>query len=276
MRTLIFIGIMACTYVYAQNALPYFEEWIGNANQYDDGAAYCIDNRIFVKSVSLVDTQKKKGIFYERKGFQQYTPVAEILTDNVDEYDNKYLIVPLIEHTYLRIEKKNEVKNIILPDKAVYHTVCRTENNVFVIGDIDRNAYFVCLDKNGDFKYEYAFHYPYRNQIKNIVEDKQGNLYLAGYVEQAINSTFDAWVVKLSPQKEILWSKLYGTNQGTDEFYRIQCTGNGLLCSGITYRNGNFDTYILHTDTEGNFANLGNMPAYSYLNKKLLNVPVHK
>lgn len=256
-------------------SLPYFEEYVGNPNQYDDGIAYYVNNHIFVKSVSLQEN-KTKTIFYKREADKHYTPIAEIQPSHIDEYDNQYTLLPLIQATYLRIEKKNEIKSITLPEKALYHTISVTQKHIFVSGNIGKNAFFVCLDKTGNIEYEYQFDYPHAQQIKSIIEDEQGNLYLAGYIEQSINTTFDAWLAKLSPQKEILWSKLYGTAQGTDEFYKVTFTPNGLLCSGLTYRKGSFDTYILHTDREGNFGSIGNPVSYSYMNKKLLNVPKKK
>jgi hypothetical protein len=278
MKNLIFTNFMllGCIVLYAQqNPLPYFEEWFGKPNQYDDGVAYYIDNRIFVKSVSL-QGNKTEAIFYERKNTNQYDKTGTVTLADADEYDGKYMILPLIQATYLRIEKNNQVKSIILPEKALYHAVSVTEKHIFVIGTVSKNAFFVCLDKGGNIQYEYTFNYAHANLIKSITEDKQGNLYCAGYMEQSINNTFDAWLAKLSPQKELLWSKLYGTEKGTDEFYRIQTTPHGLLCSGLTYRNDNFDTYILHTDMEGNFGSIGNPPSFSYTNKKLLNVPKNK
>jgi len=279
MKKLIFISTLFLIYnlMYAQySKIPYFEEWIGNPNQYDDGVAYYTANGIYVKSVSI-QGNKNEATFYHRENANQYKSVAKISpAANIDEFDNKYFILPLVQATYLRIEKKNEVKSIVLPEKAVYHAVSITEKHIFVLGSISNNAYFVCLDKEGTFKYDYTFNYPHYNQIKSIVEDKQENLYLAGYVEQSINNTFDAWLAKLSPDKEILWSKLYGTDQGTDEFYRVEFTPAGLLCSGLTYRNQSFDTYILHTDLEGNFGSIGNQPSYSYMRKNVLNVPANK
>lgn len=278
MKNLIFIFFLFLfgVVLYAQqNTIPYFEEWIGKPNQYEDGVAYYMDNRIFVKSVSVQES-KTETIFYERKNTNSYQKIGTLTPSHIDEYDGKYTILPLIQATYLRIERKNDIKSIVLPEKAVYHTICVTEKHIFVIGNAEKNAYFVCLNKAGNFEYEYTFSYPHNHQIKSIAEDKEGNLYLAGYIEQCINNTFDAWLAKLSPQRELLWSKLYGTDKGTDEFYRVEITPNGLLCSGLTYRNSSFDTYILHTDWEGNFGTIGNLPSYSYMHKKLLNVPKAK
>ncbi len=275
MKNSVFINflLLGCITLYAQqNSLPYFEEWLGEPNQYDDGVAYYMDNHVFVKSVSMQGS-KTKTVFYERKNTKQYEKTEIVNLPYTNEQDTKYMILPLIQATYLRIEQKNEVKSVILPEKAIYHSISVTEKHIFVIGNIDKNTFFVCVDKTGKIEYEHTFSYAHHNQVKSIAEDKDGNLYCAGYIEQSINNTFDAWLAKLSPQRELLWSKLYGTDKGTDEFYRVQITPYGLLCSGLTYRNENFDTYILHTDLDGNFGSIASVPEYSYMNKKVLNIP---
>ncbi|MCS7029331.1 MAG: hypothetical protein NZ519_11265 [Bacteroidia bacterium] len=259
---------------YSQNALSYFEERIGTPNAYEDGIAYYINNQVQVKVVSLQNHLSQTN-FYIRQAQNDYKLTATPLLKEAPK-DN-YMIVPLIQATYLRIENENKVKSVVLPENVLYHTVCATEKHIFVVGDKDKNAHFVTLDKEGNILYEYTFNYPHPNQIKCIAEDEAGNLYLAGYMEGALDDTFNAWLVKLSSQKEILWSRLYGTSQGTDEFYHVELTPNGLLCSGLTYQNNNFDAYVLHTDREGKLFSVADFHNCSYLHKKvLLNAPVKK
>lgn len=87
---------------------------------------------------------------------------------------------------------------------------------------------------------------------------------------------YDAWVVKLDAQRNILWKKTYG-GVGNDFFYSAVEVGDGFVFAGsststsgdVTSNKGNYDTWAVKTDFLGNIIwkqSLGSSGADEFFN----------
>lgn len=253
------IAVLFVLGVSAQN-LPYFESHIGTSG-YDDGVAYYQEGKVWVSSVSLDEQNRTTKQYYELIEGKTF----KTLSNSVVNKQKEQVFLNEIEgKTHLMVSGINILE---LPT-AHYHKIIETQRNVYVLGTRNQHPYLVCVTAETGI-WEKEFLTEAESSFRSVVEDEVGNIYLAGYMATHINQTVNAWICTLNAQHEVSWSKVYGTAQGTDEFYHIECTPTGILASGLTYRKGNFDTYIVHTDKEGTNYAIGTVATQLLIPKKI-------
>jgi hypothetical protein len=99
------------------------------------------------------------------------------------------------------------------------------------------------------------------NQARDLEFDPQGNIYLTGtwnWTEQ--EDPFDPivdgdfWLVKLSPDGDVLIDRQYGTESGDQGHALVPAHDGGYVLIGSTYFEGtdaSADAYIVHVDDDG-------------------------
>lgn len=165
------------------------------------------------------------------------------------------------------VENEMGGKIIKTNDKG-YLISLRTSSDKFIYGKSygDWNATIIKLDSNLIIEWGKTFGGENFDEIRNIIETKDNMFYLVGYTSSQYNDIIepkgekDAWILKVSNNGEMLWTKNFGGFYD-DEFTDIIELDNGqLILTGFTFSpNGQLikkyresDAFILKMDQEGN------------------------
>jgi hypothetical protein len=122
------------------------------------------------------------------------------------------------------------------------------------------------LDSNGNFLWYRYFGGTNNDRINDVVESNDGGLILVGYSESDNfdvtdnKGSYDYWIIKLHGNGDLHWKKSYGGSD-IDQAFGIAKTGNNSyiivgrsnsIDGDITSPLGNFDSWVIHIDDEGN------------------------
>jgi hypothetical protein len=118
---------------------------------------------------------------------------------------------------------------------------------------------YVCkIDKNGHVVWEKGIAPANGSQTGgnpyDVIEDKDGNIVIAGYSSGYGFGSSDAYLAKLNPSGDTLWSRLYG-GTGSEEFYDvIETSDGGYIASGGTnsFGQGGYDVLLVKVGSSGN------------------------
>lgn len=109
------------------------------------------------------------------------------------------------------------------------------------------DAWVVCMDGDGELLWERSFGGPAIDRARAIIETHDGRLVVAGATESKGAGEFDAWVLMLDSEGELLWERHFG-EAGTDWASAIvETRDSGLVLGGYTQRNpdGPYDFWVI-------------------------------
>ena len=81
-----------------------------------------------------------------------------------------------------------------------------------------------------------------------------GNYIVSGMAASFTNGINDAYLMKINPQGNLLWSKVYGGTNDDKFYYVSDCSDGGFILTGSTnsFGNGSNDLLLVRTDLDGN------------------------
>jgi len=130
--------------------------------------------------------------------------------------------------------------------------------NTQFIGDGLENGWIIKLDKNGNIIWEKTFTRNDNGRFNSLLETKDGNYIVVGYVLSENNDRFDSWIIKLDKEGNIVWEKTFSIDD-FNEFNSIQETeDNGYIIVGNIKRGMDIDSqtvsngWIVKLDENGN------------------------
>ncbi|HTE23811.1 DUF7619 domain-containing protein [Flavitalea sp.] len=110
------------------------------------------------------------------------------------------------------------------------------------------DAMLIKLDINGNLLWTKMYGGSQAEKFYDVTEDSQGNLYAVGESNSfdkdvpfvsGLTESENAWVVKLSADGNIIWSRLYGGSQD-DRFNAIHCSNSGEIYLGGLTRSSDY------------------------------------
>jgi len=92
------------------------------------------------------------------------------------------------------------------------------------------------------------------DRANSIIQTTDGGYVVAGYTSSKGAGGFDAWILKLDNQGNLLWDRTYGGSQDDRANSIIQTTDGGYVVAGYTSSKGagEVDAWIIRLDREGN------------------------
>jgi len=87
-----------------------------------------------------------------------------------------------------------------------------------------------------------------------IQQTLDGNYIISGMAGSFTNGYNDAYLLKIDPTGNLLWSKTYGGTGNEYCYYVSTCTDGGFIMTGSTdsLSSGNGDLFLIKTDSDGN------------------------
>lgn len=153
--------------------------------------------------------------------------------------------------------------------KDRFLTVCTTNS---VDGDMkefmgEKDVWIACLSKNFDIVWQRAFGGSMFDEVHDIIQTKRGSLILAGTTFSSdqdldgagYNGLGDAWMMKISEQGNLAWSRCYGGSKSEGANAVAETPDGGLILVGTTNSKdkivpgskGLYDGLIVRTDSNG-------------------------
>lgn len=136
-----------------------------------------------------------------------------------------------------------------------------------------RNVYLVRTNAQGEILWERRIGGEEDDVGHDVRELEDGAFAVAGYTMNFGAQRYDAMLLKVDDQGEVVWRRLYGSFLD-DRTISLDITGEGdFLLGGYSqsYGNGNWDVYLILADTEGDmlwfgiFGDLGNDTGYTFI-----------
>ena len=96
-----------------------------------------------------------------------------------------------------------------------------------------------------------------RNNIEqghSIKNTKDGSYIIAGYTNSSTAGGYDAYLLKIDANGDVIWDRTYGGNDWDFAYAIVELPDSGFAVCGETYTNsqGHSDAYIFRTDKYGN------------------------
>ncbi len=143
----------------------------------------------------------------------------------------------------------SEYGRAIIPCSAGGYLVVGSSNSFY---DPSTDVYVLRLDEVGD--YIWGRNIGADNKIEwglDVVEDADGNFYIAGYTDNTSSGSYDGMLLKIDSEGNELWMNTYGGDDW-DFFYDISINETGeIFCAGeksVSHKSG----WIVKCDAEGN------------------------
>jgi hypothetical protein len=116
-----------------------------------------------------------------------------------------------------------------------------------------RTAYIIRIDSNGNVIWENNINANYLSTSRCLVQTEANDIIVCGSTSMTNLGETDVLLFKLNESGELIWNKKYG-GDGYDFAYSICETTDGgfVMAGGSSFpEKGNYDIYIIKTDTEG-------------------------
>ena len=140
--------------------------------------------------------------------------------------------------------KEYGLSAVITRDHGVAITGYCNKNN---FSDSGWDAFVLKLDAKGNVLWNKTIGGTAQDDGRNIIENKLGELLIAGCTRSFGIGLYDVYINKLTPQGDLIWAKTYGTV--TDDIaYAITATNNGFAFAGTS--NG-LKPFVTKCDSSG-------------------------
>jgi hypothetical protein len=116
------------------------------------------------------------------------------------------------------------------------------------------DIYLVRTDANGDTLWTKAIGGSVLDTWGAIQHSNDGGFIILSLNDSSGNTIFNANLIKIDANGNILWNKIYGGNNDDQLTGILPCSDGGFILSGSTksFGMGDYDTYVIRTDTAGN------------------------
>lgn len=116
------------------------------------------------------------------------------------------------------------------------------------------DIYIIRTDSNGDTLWTKTIGDSLDEYASDIKRLPDGNFIVAGYGRVNSSNNYDALLIKIDQDGNVLWTKSYG-GSNNDQFTEVEIASDGLIAVGTTNSFspiGNKEVYLLKTDFNGN------------------------
>lgn len=123
-----------------------------------------------------------------------------------------------------------------------------------LVDSVTYNAILLILDPRGDLLHETIIASPYNGGCKNLTLAADGNILLLGELATPTSTAFDAFLSKLTPQGDILWTTYVPSSDFSDAGFSIcEVNPGSLVIGGYSYNlaTGNTDIVAISVDSLG-------------------------
>jgi predicted secreted protein len=126
----------------------------------------------------------------------------------------------------------------------------------------DDDFWLVKTDSSGTSQWSQTYGGPYDEVANALVQTSDGGYALGGLTGSYGAGDFDFWLVKTTSSGTTQWSQTYGGSDDDEAYSLIQTSDGGYALAGFTasYGAGNYDAFLVKTDSSGNSA----MPQSSF------------
>ena len=141
--------------------------------------------------------------------------------------------------------KEYGMSAVVTKDHGVAITGYCNKNS---FSDSGWDAFVMKLDTKGNVLWNKTIGGASQDNSRNIVENKMGELFIAGCTRSFGVGFYDVYITKLTAEGDLMWAKTYGT-ANDDIAYAITPTNNGFAFSGTS--NG-LKPFVTKCDSSGN------------------------
>lgn len=110
------------------------------------------------------------------------------------------------------------------------------------------------MSQDGDSLWAYSFGGIRHESLFEVVELEDTCFALIGDTESYGHGSFDAWVVKISPDGERIWDRCYGGESADGAYAGISTEDGGFALAGYTHsfaEHGSWDAWLVKVDADG-------------------------
>jgi len=120
-------------------------------------------------------------------------------------------------------------------------------------GPGDNDWWIIKLDENGDKIWDKTFGGPYNDGAWDVRQTSDGCYVVVGNTRYTTAGPADYWILKLDPNGNQIWAKIYGGRYEDAPYTIHQTTDGGYIVAGSTesYGAGGYDFWILKLDANG-------------------------
>jgi len=135
--------------------------------------------------------------------------------------------------------------------------VDQNSGSVYVSGTSSRGVnsddiILIKYDTNGNTVWISTYNAGVKDHGYSVALDKDGNVYICGYVLNGTNMTYDYILIKYDKDGNLLWHKVYDSSYNDNAIGVAVDSSNNIYVTGQTYNGSNYDYLTIKYDSNGN------------------------